>query len=402
MRKFKLIILSIVSLFLSVLNVTAQDTIDVNEEQLDTFTISVLTCTPGVDLYAKFGHTAILVRDNVRKNNIVFNYGCFNYNSDNFVFKFLLGQTDYILDAEDLSNFMNRYSYMGNGVTEQTLNLTNEEKNELVYLLFENLRPENQEYRYNWLYDNCTERARNIIESAVDGEIIYGKKTDNVTVRQMLNKCLGKNPWAAFGIDLILGEEIDKIADKRIQMFIPDVYRAEADESYIIRSNGEKEKFVSSKQVILKETNVFNEASAISSPITIAILLLIATLALSVAEIRKGSYFYLIDVALHSIQGLAGIIVSFLFFFSEHPAVDSNWLVLIFNPLYIFYAVWIAICKRKNMKNVLSYVNLAVLVIFAISSIVCKQTFNTALLIMVATLLERGLLQVWQIRQIKK
>lgn len=394
MRDFKLIILSTIALFLSVMNVTAQDSIQVNESQLDTFAVSILTCTPGEELYAKFGHTAILVRDNVRQNNIVFNYGCFNYNSDNFMYKFLLGQTDYILGAEDLENFMYRYSYMGNGVTEQTLNLSREETNKLVNLLFDNLRPENQEYRYNWLYDNCTERARDIIEKAVDGNVDYAAKTKDTTVRKMLNNCLENDLWSSFGINLILGEEIDTEADKRIQMFIPDVYRAEVDEAYIVRSDGRKEKLISSKRIILDETNCFEKASMVTSPLSIAILLLIISVILLGFEIKTRRYCAPFDVALHIIQGFAGIIVSFLFFFSEHPAVDSNWLVILFNPIAIIYSIWIIYCCQKKKKNYLAYANVSVIVTFCIIMIVCQQTYSHAMYIVVAILLIRSISQI--------
>lgn len=139
----------------------------------DSLSVSVLTCTPGADLYAKFGHTALRVQNHTNQNDVVFNYGCFDGAANDFMWKFLLGQTDYLLEAEPYESFVARYGRMGNGVTEQTLNLSQEESLQLAYLLLENIRPENQQYRYMWLYDNCTERARNMVEHAVNGKIVY-------------------------------------------------------------------------------------------------------------------------------------------------------------------------------------------------------------------------------------
>ena len=128
---------------------------------------------------------------------------------------------------------------LGDGVSEQVLNLNQEEANRLLVMLLENLRPENQEYRYNWLYDNCTERARDMIEKAVEGRIEYaGLLDEDVTVRDMLHKCLKESPWVSFGIDVILGEEIDRKVDRRVMMFLPDVFRMEADGAYIVRNDG--------------------------------------------------------------------------------------------------------------------------------------------------------------------
>ena len=146
--------------------------------QLDSIEVSILTCTPGKDMYAKFGHTALRIRDYTMNRDVVFNYGCFDYNATNFVLKFLLGKTDYLLNAEEFGYLKYRYGMLGNGVLEQVLNLNQEEANRLRVMLLENLRPENQEYRYNWLYDNCTERARDMIEKAVEGRIEYAGLLD--------------------------------------------------------------------------------------------------------------------------------------------------------------------------------------------------------------------------------
>ena len=132
------------------LPVSAQDASAVEDSAtatlpLDSIEISILTCTPGKDMYAKFGHTALRVRDYTIHRDVVFNYGCFDYNASNFVLKFLLGQTDYLLDAEEFEYLKYRYGMLGNGVSEQVLNLSQEEANRLLALLLENLRPENQE-----------------------------------------------------------------------------------------------------------------------------------------------------------------------------------------------------------------------------------------------------------------
>ena len=153
----------------------------------DSISISILTCTPGAELYSKFGHTALRVKNHTQGEDIVFNYGCFDYSEHNFVFKFLLGQTDYMLNAEPYNYLVARYGYMGTGVKEQILNLTQSEARYLFLLLRENIRPENQEYRYIWLYDNCTERARDMIEKAVDGNVVYERPVVHATIRQMLH-----------------------------------------------------------------------------------------------------------------------------------------------------------------------------------------------------------------------
>lgn len=381
------------------LPVSAQDASAVEDSAtatlpLDSIEISILTCTPGKDMYAKFGHTALRVRDYTIHRDVVFNYGCFDYNASNFVLKFLLGQTDYLLDAEEFEYLKYRYGMLGNGVSEQVLNLSQEEANRLLALLLENLRPENQEYRYNWLYDNCTERARDVIEKAVDGRIEYaGMVDEEMTVRDMLHKCLEKSPWVSFGIDMILGDEIDRKADKRIMMFLPNVFKTELDGAYIVKNNGEKLKYVARRSKVLEDTNGPDEAYLLGSPLFVFSLLLLCTIGLTLKEFKRKQITGWLDVTMHTCQGLAGLLVAFLFFLSEHPAVDSNWLVILFNPIPLFYAGWLLYCYKKRKRNLLSYVNLAVTAGFLVTMAVCPQSFNIAMWLLALSLLVRALSQ---------
>jgi hypothetical protein len=379
------------------LNLSAQE--PMKDDTKDSVCVSVLTCTAGKDLYAKFGHTALRVQNVTRGADVVFNYGCFDYNADNFVMKFVLGETDYLLGAEPFDYFIERYGRMGIGVTEQVLNLTQTEANDLFRLLIENLQPENQEYRYKWLYDNCTERARDMVEKAVEGKVAYEKAPTDVTVRQLLRQCLTDSPWTSFGIDMILGAEIDRKVDKRVQMFLPDVFRAEADEAHIINNKGESTPYVRSKAVILKETNEADTPHLLTSPQFVFSLLLLAVALLGWWENIKKRYCLWMDVLLHTAQGLAGILVSFLFFFSEHPGVSTNWLVILFNPLSLAYAAWIIYCQRKQRKNVLAYANLAVVVGFLVTMAVCPQSFDFAMWQVVLVLLIRAVKQTEYIQK---
>ena len=236
----------------------------------DSISISILTCTPGAELYSKFGHTALRVKNHTQGEDIVFNYGCFDYSEHNFVFKFLLGQTDYMLNAEPYNYLVARYGYMGTGVKEQILNLTQSEARYLFLLLRENIRPENQEYRYIWLYDNCTERARDMVEKAVDGNVVYERPVVHSTIRQMLHQCLQEDPWTCFGIDMILGSEIDGQVDKRIQMFLPDFFRQEASEAYIVKGDGSRIPYIFTTNDIIQETLKREKASFLVSPVVLA------------------------------------------------------------------------------------------------------------------------------------
>ena len=121
------------------------------------------TCAPGEEIYSYFGHTAIRYEEPSKGIDWVFNYGIFNFGAPNFIFRFALGQTDYILGGMNYDRFAAEYIFDERSVWQQTLNLTPEEKQKLLALLIENSRPENRVYRYNFFYDNCATRPRDKI-----------------------------------------------------------------------------------------------------------------------------------------------------------------------------------------------------------------------------------------------
>ena len=277
-------------------------------------------------------------------------------------------------------------------MTEQELNLTAEEKKTLMKLLLENIRPENQTYLYNWLYDNYTERARDVIERAVDGKVVYTRKERSITVRQMLHEKLEKSPWLQFGIDMLLGDEIDKLAERRVQMFIPDYFQAEIDSAFIVKADGSRRPLVKATRQPLE--NTIQEKASPLSPVAVFGLLLLMTLVISYYDFKKKRQTVWFDVTLHTLQGVAGIIIAYLFFFSKHPGVDSNHLVWVFNPVALCYALWIAVCHFRQKRNRLAVINAIVCVMFIVLLMSEDQVFNTAVYLIAAILFIRSVVQV--------
>lgn len=387
------ILLSVVALIACV-GVRAQVT-----QEEGTLRFSLLTCTPGTDAYAHFGHTAIRMDDTKTGLSVVYNYGCFDYSQHNFILNFVRGNTNYLLEKEMLRFFLWRYHQLGNGVTEQKLNLTADEAARLEQLLVENVRPENQTYLYSWLYDNCTERARDIIEEAVKGtddkaDVIYEKSEKTITARQMLHEKLTQAPWLRLGIDMVLGEEIDRPIDRRLQMFIPNYYEAELDSAVIVAADGTRRPLVKAKQEMLAPSPENNEVASPLSPLLVFGLLLLAVVLISAWDMKRGKSSTWLDVLLHTAQGCGGIIVAYLFFFSKHPAVDSNWQVILFNPLFLCYAIWLLMCTVQSRNNVLTPVNLAVTATFIVLMLTVRQSFNPAVYLMALILLVRAIIQI--------
>ena len=118
----------------------------------DSIRFSLMTCAPGSEIYALFGHTAIRYENYTRKQDYVFNYGMFSFQTPNFVMRFLMGKTDYQLGVVPYSYFEVEYAERGSSVYQQVLNLTPEETQKLINLLDENYHPSNRIYLYNYSF----------------------------------------------------------------------------------------------------------------------------------------------------------------------------------------------------------------------------------------------------------
>lgn len=368
----------------------------------DSLQISLITCSPGHDTYAMFGHTAIRVNDVQHNSDLVFNYGMFNYQSENFIYRFVKGETDYILGAEPASFFFGRYNERGVTVTEQVLNLTAEEKQSLAQALAINAEPQNRTYRYNWLYDNCTTRARDVIERAIDGKVEYeatatadvpcvGADTSAtvLTTREILHKYTAVSDWTRFGIDVVLGEEIDRPLDHFQQMFIPENFMNAADHAVITDASGQQRPLVASSYhpIDLAEPKHIDNTH---SSLMCMTGLLFVSVGLAFFELRRHKTFKWFDASLAFVLGLVGCLVAFLFFFSEHAGVDTNCLVILLNPLH--FAAIPFILRRKT--KVLSCVILADILLLALTLILTGQVINTAILPLAFTLLVRVLVNL--------
>lgn len=354
------------------------------EIERDSLEVSLLTCKPGEVIYAMYGHSAIRVHNLTNGRDIVFNYGMFNYDEDNFVFKFVKGETDYLLGAEPTDYFFMRYGEKGDGVTEQVLNISQDECHRIEELLIENARPENRMYRYNWLYDNCTTRARDLIESAIDGDVVYTAVDQQWTARRLLRQFTIADRWVEFGEDLVLGAELDTILSKRRQMFIPSIFANELDSAQIHRPGG----------MVMPMVRTTNQPVPIGHPQRVdksngpflcfmGLLFLVAGFAL--LEVNRRKTFKWVDVVMSALQGLAGILVAFLFFFSEQAGVDSNIMVLVFNPIAL---VWVPFYLKRKSK-VPAYVTLAELILLLCAIVAVHQFVSMPILMLAAALLVR-------------
>ena len=352
---------------------------------MDSVRISLLTCAPGSEIYALFGHSAIRYENLEKDQDWVFNYGMFSFKEPNFVMRFVKGETDYQLGVVPFRYFETEYALRGSSVYQQVLNLMDEEKVRLISLLEENYLPSNRVYRYNYFYDNCTTRARDKVEESIQGKVVYPETEKEVSFRDIIHEFTAGSEWGEFGIDLCLGSEADEPIDERKQMFAPFYMMEAARGAMIHRAD-------TVVPLVLEEFKVVDavleaEPAFPLSPMTCAMGLLVATAFVVGWGIRKGRPCLAWNVLMFFLQGLGGCIVAFLFFFSLHPTVGSNWLLMLFHPLALFYLPIMIYRGIKGKKDPYHWLNVVLLTSFMILMPFISQEFNLTVLPLALSLL---------------
>ena len=353
---------------------------------------SLLTCSPGTEIYQYYGHTALLIKDLDNGQNYVFNYGLFDFNTPNFLWRFLLGECDYLCGVTTLESFLRNYEQRGTGVREDVLNLTSEETAYLFDALKTNSLPENATYRYDFFYDNCATRVRDQIEHCINGKIHYASSTKSQSLRDIVHESSMPYKWSYFGQDLLLGAQADRMASRIQQEFSPIYLQHDICTAYVENSEGRVRPLVTSSQTLVEDKDVTFSKGFPLSPKVCCLILLLVTIILSAIDIRKARpCCWLYDLFLMLLQGLAGLLITFMFFFSKHPTVDTNWLILLFNPIPLVVLYWVIRKERHNRKSIYHAVVRIYLFLFICSTYFIPQYISIEVNILALCLLLRSM-----------
>jgi len=374
MKKF--IRFFILLVFACVLKTNAQDS--------SRLRISLLTCTPGNELYSIFGHSAIRIIDSNNVNDLVFNYGTFNFNDNEFYIKFIKGKLNYFVSVQQTEDFIYSYTAEGRGVTEQVLNFSEQEKIIIKHDLIENLKEENKYYQYDFFYDNCTTRLRDIIsKSKQPNPILPYVMPEKTRFRQAIHMYLEKSEqhWSKLGIDLLLGAKTDKIMSAKEQEFLPENLMNAFDQCA-------NQKLVSNKNQLTPPTFINQILKPTFTPnfcfwIFFAVILILSLL--------KNKFISIIttglDFTILFVTGALGILFIFMWFGTDHIMTKNNYNILWALPTNIIAAFFIR-SKQHFIRNYFLFVA-CFLSLILIGWNFLPQQLNSSLIPIVLSLLVR-------------
>ncbi|HHB77657.1 MAG TPA: DUF4105 domain-containing protein [Saprospiraceae bacterium] len=320
------------------------------------YTISLLTCSPGSELYSTYGHSAILVEDNGLHRKTVYNYGTFDFNTPHFAIKFIKGNLLYMLSPERYNDFIYEYQYQGRGIIAQELEINPAQKRKVVAFLANNLKPENRTYLYDFFFDNCSTRIRDLFEKELG--IQYPGYTPKSSFRTLLKPYLSDTPWYHFGTDLILGRPTDDIADFRNEMFLPDYLSKNLAQATI-----DGHLLLKPAQTLLPRTYT-TEPSPVNTPLFTMIGILLLSLLVSFKGGLTGRKIF--DTILFGAAALSGLLFTFMWTSTQHEVCYENYNLLWANPLFFFLPIFALRKKETTWKVVFGYTVLVGLLWFLV------------------------------------
>jgi Domain of unknown function (DUF4105) len=309
----------------------------------------LLTCGPGTETYSIYGHSAIRVVIPEKHTDIVYNWGVFDFSTPNFAWKFAKGKLDYMLIAVPLKSFLQDYFFEQRYVYSQKINIDAKETHNLIELINDNLKPENIKYRYDFFYDDCSTRIRDLIEKSIGEKLKYPPpETGRIpTFREMVAKYQNPYPWLKFGVDLLMGSTTDKRAVFRDRMFLPIDMKDELSKSVIHRSD-KMIPLLQNPEILLDfDEPVIRQKFFTGPPFIFTLVIIIILILAALTKSRK--IISLIDIIIYSVFSILSVLMIFFNFFTYHQQTKWNLNIIWLNPFIIVCLVILILNKTGTL-----------------------------------------------------
>ena len=287
--------------------------------------ISLLTCSSGPALYKTFGHNAFRVKDPVLGLDRVYNYGTFDFDTENFYLKFARGKLNYWLSTSSFERFLYEYAYYKQSVFENEFNLTQAEKQRLFDFLENNALPENRFYLYDFFFDNCATRIRDAMYHTFSDNVLIADSSwyKEMTFREGIASYSTNQPWSRLGMDLGLGIPTDRNMDIQEIMFLPE-YLMKGLESMILKTGTEEKPLLRPRVTLLEGTPFGSEAGEFNYVFLLFMIILILVFYLTYQEYQKGKHNAKLDKIVFLLPAIMAVVQLLLWFGTDHRVSRIN------------------------------------------------------------------------------
>ncbi|GAB6390948.1 MAG: DUF4105 domain-containing protein [Treponematales bacterium] len=207
---------------------------------------------PGDELYFWWGHIGLVIEDRVTGQNRLFDWGVFSFENEHFFRNFAFGRLLYSCAASPASRNFRNYRAMNRDITLYTLDLPPETKEAVRRFAEWNIQPENRDYYYHHFKDNCATRVRDILDTATGGAFRtrYGEAPGRFTLRQHVRRHTWAHPFADWGLNFLMGQDIDTPLRVWDEMFLPSEIGLRAREFTWTDAAGAERRLVSAVETV--------------------------------------------------------------------------------------------------------------------------------------------------------
>ncbi len=337
--------------------------------------VYLVTCSPGIATYSIYGHSALRIVVPEKGIDSAYNWGVFDFSTPNFAWKFAKGRLEYMLGVYSTDRFLQEYFLEQRSVYQQKINLEPGEIEILFALITENLKPENIKYRYDFFYDDCSTRIRDLLEKSIGDKLKYPPEVskDIPTFRDKVGEYQQSYPWLQLGVDLLMGSPGDKKASLRDRMFLPiDLQKGLSE--VVVNRNGKMIPLLQNPAALLEFDPPETKRGFFTTPLFIFSLLLIAIILLT-ATVRVITANKIIDLVIFSIFSILALMMLFFNFFTDHQQMKWNLNITWLSPFIIMCLV--SLVFNKEWHAWFRIVFFLTLIIFVIQ-IVFPNAFNNA------------------------
>ncbi len=349
--------------------------------------VYLITCNPGEETYSHYGHSALRVVIPDKNSDLVYNWGVFDFSTPNFAWKFAKGRLEYMLDTDSFTNFLRGYIFEKRSVFQQKINMTPAEIDRMLSLINDNLKPENVKYRYDFFYDDCSTRIRDLLEKSIGTELLYPPVQSKrlPTFRDKVEEYQKDYPWLQLGIDMIMGISADKKASLRDQMFLPFDLQKGLSEAVINRGN-KMIPLLQNPESIIQFDLPEHKPEIYSSPLIVLGFLLILTIIFS-AMYNGAGINRIVDIVFFTVFSLLAVLMIFFNFFSDHQQMKWNFNIVWLNPFLILCLAGLVLNKKWQVWFIMVFylTLLSLIPLFFI-----PQVFNNALIPLALIILLRS------------
>lgn len=284
---------------------------------------SILTVDVANESHTLYGHTALRVQDSISHFDVVYNYGMFDFRTENFLLKFTKGDLQYYAAVYPYADFEYSYQEENRSFYEQELLISTAEKQELFTKLNQSVFTEDRFYTYKFIDRNCTTKVIDIVNAVLSDHPIKNSLHKNESYREVLYPYQKNHYFLNLGINIIFGQRPDQQA---ATLFLP------MDLKTVLEHTQHNGKALATKsKTIFKAVGIHQSFNFFDSIYFLALLLGIVVL------VNKKA----VNVFYFSMTGLMGVFFIVVSCYSLHREVLWNYNILLCNPLNLVLVYFI-------------------------------------------------------------